>query len=204
MNRRSFLPAVLPAVLLTLAGLAGCGGDADAAGDVAGTGAAQVSGAGYVSGDSRAVRFAPSERQPAPPLRGRTLEGRPLDVTQLRGKVVVVNIWGSWCPPCRKEARSLERVWRETRAKGVAFVGINSRDVESRAKAFQQTFGVTYPSIVDPDGLLQLGFRGRLAAPALPTTYVIDRSGRVAARATDQLTDVRMRELLGPVLAERP
>jgi thiol-disulfide isomerase/thioredoxin len=179
---------LLAAVLAT----AGCSGPASAGG--------AAGGKGYVSGDGRSVRFPAGDREPAPPVRGRTLDGQTVDLASLRGKVVVLNIWGSWCPPCRKEAPSLERVYQETRSQGVEFVGLNSKDSDAAAKAFQRNFGVTYPSIVDADGVIQSRFRGRLAAAALPTTYIVDRDGNVAARATDLLTDVKLRELLQPVI----
>jgi thiol-disulfide isomerase/thioredoxin len=187
--RATGLCALLAAAGLALA-LAGCSGSASAGGS-GGDG-----GKGYVSGDGRSITFPAGDREPAPPVRGRTLSGQELDLASLRGKVIVLNIWGSWCAPCRKEAPSLERIYQETRSQGVEFVGLNSRDTDAAAKAFQRTFGVTYPSIVDADGVIQSRFRGKLAAAALPTTYVIDREGQVAARATDLLTDVKLRELI--------
>ncbi len=183
----------LPLLLIAVLAATGCSGPASA--DGAGRGK------GYVSGDGRSVRFPADDREPAPRVQGRTLDGRTMDLAGLRGKVIVLNIWGSWCPPCRKEAPSLERIYQETRSQGVEFVGLNSKDTDAGAKAFQRNFKVTYPSIVDDDGVIQSRFRGKLAAAALPTTYIIDRDGKVAVRATDLLTDVKLRDLLQPVMA---
>ena len=198
--RQIGLFALLVAALLALAACTD-----SASGDSAGTATGgKGSGKGFVSGDGRSVRFPAGARQEAPSVSGRTVDGGSLDLAGLRGKVVVLNIWGSWCAPCRKEAPSLQRIYQETRSRGVEFVGLDSKDTDAGARAFQRTFGVTYPSIVDADGVLQAKFRGKLAAAALPTTYIIDREGKVAARATDLLTDVKLRELLQPVLAEAP
>jgi thiol-disulfide isomerase/thioredoxin len=192
-TRTTGLFTLLVAAMLALAG---CG-------SVSGDSAGARAGKGFVSGDGKAVTFPADGREPAPSIAGRTLEGTTLDLASLRGKVVVLNIWGSWCTPCRKEAPSLERVYQETRPQGVEFVGLNSKDTDDGARAFQRAFKVRYPSIVDADGVLQAKFRGRLAAAALPTTYILDREGRVAVRATDMLTDVKLRELLRPVVAEK-
>jgi thiol-disulfide isomerase/thioredoxin len=180
----------------TVLAASGCSGQASAGGTAAGK--------GYVSGDGTAIRFPAGDRPAAPEVRGKTLDGGTLDVASLRGKVVVLNIWASWCPPCRKEAPTLERTYRQMRSQGVQLVGLNSRDVGDRARAFERTFSVTYPSIVDTDGVIQSRFRGKIAAATLPTTYIVDRNGKVAARANDMLTDVKLRELLQPVVAEAP
>jgi thiol-disulfide isomerase/thioredoxin len=79
-----------------------------------------------------------------PPLRGRTLDGGRLDVSDWRGQVVVVNAWGSWCGPCREEAPALRRVWAETKANGVRFVGIDTRDNDAAARAFTREFRIGY------------------------------------------------------------
>jgi thiol-disulfide isomerase/thioredoxin len=192
--RPTVLPGLLLAGTLVLSACSGLGGTGGTSGGEGGK--------GYVSGDGKALRFPAAERPAAPRIQGPTLDGTTLDLATLRGKVVVLNIWGSWCAPCRQEAPTLERMSRQTRAQGVEFVGLNIRDVDDRARAFERSFSVTYPSIVDAEGVIQSRFRGKIAAAAMPTTYIIDREGRVAARANDTLTDVKLRELLNPVLAE--
>ncbi|MCT1357924.1 TlpA family protein disulfide reductase [Rothia kristinae] len=99
------------------------------------------------------------------------------------GKVVVVNVWASWCGPCRKEAPDLAAASRDT-AKTARFVGLNIRDDREAAQAFTRAFKTPYPSIFDPEGKQLVKFSGQLSTTAIPTTLVIDRAGRSAARIT--------------------
>ena len=135
------------------------------------------------------------ERQPAPVLAGTTLDGEPLDVSDLRGSVVVLNFWASWCAPCRAEAQTLNEVAARTAADGVRFVGVNVKDERSPAQAFERNQSVTYPSLHDQPGRLLLQFRG-VVPQTPPTTLVLDRQGRIAAFFAGE---VRLSELLDPV-----
>jgi thiol-disulfide isomerase/thioredoxin len=116
----------------------------------------------------------------------------------------VLNIWGSWCAPCRAEAPNLVKVAEETADQGVQFLGINTRDnVADNARAFERTFGVEYPSLFDPYGRLILEFpAGSLNPQAIPTTLIIDRDGDIAVRALKPLTEGELRDALEPVMAE--
>lgn len=138
-----------------------------------------------------------SDRAPAPALRGPTLEGTDFDVASLRGKVVVVNFWASWCPPCRAEAPALVKVANDTRALGVEFVGVNIKDNRSAALRFDEVQGVPYPSLYDQPGVLLTRFR-RLVPQTPPTTLLIDKQGRVAGLFRGGITET---ELSGPVQA---
>lgn len=158
----------------------------------------------YVAGDGSTVLLAPAEREAAPALAGTTLDGAALDIASFRGKVVVVNLWASWCSPCRAEAGVLEKTYAETRSRGVEFVGIVSggKDSVDNARAFARTFDMSYPSMFDGDNSLVLAFHGQLPPSAIPTTLVLDREGRVAARALGEVDRSRLLGMIEPVLAE--
>jgi thiol-disulfide isomerase/thioredoxin len=102
---------------------------------------------------------------------------------ELRGKVVVLNFWYAGCPPCRAEAKYLNQVHDQYADDDVVFVGVNVRDEEGTAAAFERTFGVDYPTVLDArDGTVQLALSGQIAPNAVPATIVLDKQGRVAAR----------------------
>jgi thiol-disulfide isomerase/thioredoxin len=148
------------------------------------------SGSGYVAGDGT-VNVLPAKDRPEPvSLKGTTLDGQELDVTSLRGKPVVVNVWASWCPPCREEAKDLQAAHTQLEGAGkAAFVGINYRDDPDGARAFIRSKGITYPSLVDDgDGSLLLALRGAVSPSSLPTTLVLDGQGRIAARVSGAVT----------------
>ncbi|HLU43636.1 MAG TPA: TlpA disulfide reductase family protein [Natronosporangium sp.] len=142
-------------------------------------------------------------RPAAPPIAGPLLEGDgDLDVAELRGNVVVVNVWGSWCGPCRAETQDLEQVYQETRELGVSFVGINIRD-RDRDRAIQFTRGrMSYPSIYDPGFANGLGFHEPPAPLGPPATLVIDRDGNVAAAFYRVVGKVELAHLVKQVAAE--
>ena len=125
-------------------------------------------------------RVIPAVQRPAAPLiSGTTLTGRHLNIASWRGHTVVINFWGSWCVPCRKEAPVLRRVAGDTRALGVRFAGIDIREGPAAGLAFEDHYHVPYPSISDPDNLIGTGF-GPAAPVATPSTYIIDARGRIA------------------------
>jgi thiol-disulfide isomerase/thioredoxin len=158
-----------------------------------------TSSTGYVSGDGSITVVAPADRKPAPKLAGVDLHGKPLSASDLGGSVLVVNVWGSWCAPCRREAPVLAAAARRYENRGVRFLGLLSRDKPAAALAFNRTFRIPYPSLQDPGGRLQLRFSDSLPGQAVPNTWVIDSRGRVAARIMAELSASTLRDVLDEV-----
>ncbi|MCT7350794.1 TlpA family protein disulfide reductase [Streptomyces sp. 15-116A] len=159
----------------------------------------------FVTGTDGIATADKGERAAAPELSGKTVDGKQLDVADYRGKVVVLNVWGSWCNPCRAEAKYFTKVANEYADQGVQFVGINTRDTNiTAARAFEKDFDVPYPSLYDPTGKLMLRFeKGTLNPQAIPSTLVLDRDGRIAARSLSPLSEERLLKMLKPVVAEK-
>ncbi|MDO0935448.1 TlpA disulfide reductase family protein [Streptomyces sp. DG2A-72] len=159
----------------------------------------------FVMGEDGIATVKQGERVAAPDLSGDTIDGKQLDVASYKGKVVVLNVWGSWCAPCRAEAPGFEKVYKDLKGQGVQFVGINTRDTSTKnAVAFEKQQGVTYPSLYDPTGKLMLRFKkGTLNPQAIPSTLVLDRDGKIAARSLAALSEDKLRTMLTPVLAEK-
>jgi thiol-disulfide isomerase/thioredoxin len=127
--------------------------------------------------------------------------GPPVRLAGLRGEPLVVNVWASWCPPCRAEMPGLQRLSQRYAEQGVAFAGLDTRDTDAAASAFIENIGVTYPQVVDPDGRLLLAFRDTLPPQAIPSTLIVDDEGRIAARVIGPITEPRLAALLDDVLA---
>jgi peroxiredoxin len=195
-GRTLLLRAAALAALTVLA--AGCADRVGAGESVSGKVAEQ----GYVSGDGTTTILAESERLAAPDLTGTTLDGELFSLADQLGEVVVLNVWASWCAPCRAEADDLQQVWTDVNGKGVQFVGLNTRDSQAAAEAFVDRFALTYPSVVDTDGSRQLLFHETLPPAAIPSTIVIDRKGRVAGRAIGEVDRSRLLGMIEPILAE--
>ena len=122
----------------------------------------------------------PAVQRPAAPLiSGTTLTGRHLNIASWRGHTVVINFWGSWCVPCRKEASVLRRVANDTHPLGVHFAGIDIREGPAAGLAFERHYHIPYPSLSDPDDLIGARF-GPAAPVATPSTYILDARGRIA------------------------
>jgi len=162
-------PLAFIAALAALATVAGCG--------AAGTGTK-----GYIDGEGVITQVSLDHRKAPVTVAGTTLDGTRVDLAGYRGKVVVVNLWWSHCPPCRLEAPQLAAAARTLQPKGVVFLGIDTRDAaESMGRAYERRFKIPYPSIFDPDGETLLAFRGTLSPNAIPSTMVLDKQGRIAA-----------------------
>jgi thiol-disulfide isomerase/thioredoxin len=158
--------------------------------------------AGFVQGDGVVTVIPPEDREPAPDFSGPLLDGGTFDLADHQGEVVVLNVWGSWCAPCRAEAPALVAVAEATQDDGVQFVGVNTRDTTTAAQAFEKEFDVPYGSVVDSDGRLLLAFRDTLPPAAIPSTLVIDREGRMAARVVGPITQTSLADLVDEVAQE--
>ena len=163
---------------------------------------------GFVAGDGSVAVLPVADRDAPVEIGGETLDGEPLDLADLRGQAVVVNVWGSWCAPCRAEAPDLvaahDRLTGEHPGE-VSFVGLNIRDASAtNARGFEDTFEVPYPSLYDPDSVLLLALRGEIPPNAIPSTLVLDRSGAVAARVLGQVEEGTLVGLVENVLDEDP
>jgi thiol-disulfide isomerase/thioredoxin len=171
------LPALAALILLALAS-AGCGSGVGSTGD-----------RGYIDGKGVITVLPAADRRKPGEVSGQTLEGDRLSLASYAGKVVVVNVWGSWCPPCRAEADELAAASRELAPRGVVFVGINTRDSSpDNGLSFQRRYQVPYPSIYDPGGRNLLAFHRTLTPNSIPGTVIIDRQGRVAASILGEVT----------------
>ena len=193
-RRRTVLTTAGAAVAALLMSACSSGGTSGGGGDT-----------NFVMGKDGISTAKKGERAAAPDLSGKTVNGGQLDVASYKGKVVVLNVWGSWCAPCRAEAPNFEKVYQDLKTKGVEFVGINTRDTSTQnAVAFEKQQGVTYQSLYDPTGKLMLRFkRGTLNPQAVPSTLVLDREGRIAARSLAALSEDKLRKMIAPVLAEK-
>ena len=195
MRRRRTL--LLAAVLLAVAPAAAACSSAQA-----GSAQSDSADSGFVAGDGSLVVLPESSRVAAPEIVGTTLEGEPFRLSDHRGDVVVLNVWASWCAPCRAEAPVLRAAATDFAGKGVTFVGLDTRDSDVSARAFVEKQGITYPNVIDADGQIQLLFADSLPPQAIPSTLVIDRQGRVAARALGRVSESSIRGMVEPLLTE--
>ena len=177
------------ALLMLPAALAGCSNDIGSSGDQ-----------GYVAGRGIITTLPVDERKQPGEVSGETIDGKPLSLADYAGKVVVVNVWGSWCAPCRAEAPMLAKAARDLADQDVAFLGIDSRDPsKTAARAFVRRFDLPYPSIYDQQGRTLLAFRGTLTPNAIPSTVIIDRQGRVAASVLGEISRTTLYDLVEEV-----
>jgi len=175
------------AVLLVVALLASCSSSDDSA-----TGTK-----GYITGKGSVTFVAQDDREDAPTITGETLAGESFDAADHLGQVVVLNVWGSWCPPCRAEAGDIKAAVEEMDETVV--MGINIRDREADAEAFVRDEDLNYDSIYDEDGSLMLEFYGMLRPDSVPSTIVLDEQGRIAGLVLGSVTTATLVGLVDDV-----
>jgi thiol-disulfide isomerase/thioredoxin len=158
-------------------------------------------GSNFVAGDGTTTYYQPGHRTAAPTVSGTTLSGRKLSLSSYHGDVVVLNFWGSWCAPCRKEAPTLAVLSEKYQSKGVRFVGVDIRDQASAAQAFVQNFSISYPSLNDPSDQIALDFRGTVSPAAIPSTLVIDQQDHIAGRVIGTASYGSLDSILSKVTA---
>ena len=176
-RRRALVVAV--AGLAATAALAGCGSDA---------GSSNGAETGFVNVETGITQILSGHRQAMPALSGTNLQGKAMSASYT-GHVTVVNVWGSYCTPCREEAPDLAEAYAKYSSEGVQFLGINTRDDNAAALAYDAQFGIKYPSLQDPDETLVLALKQIVPATSVPSTVIVDSSGKVAVRALGGITE---------------
>jgi thiol-disulfide isomerase/thioredoxin len=146
--------------------------------------------------DGNTVEYQPGHRPAAPVVTATSLTGATITLSSYLGKTVVLNFWGSWCPPCRDEAPTLAVLAEQYGSKGVAFVGDDVGDTPANALAFTRSANITYPSINDPAYAVVQKFLQVAPVSDTPTTVVIDRTGHVAAMVLGAVSYGEMTTLL--------
>ncbi|MFE7839024.1 TlpA family protein disulfide reductase [Streptomyces sp. NPDC057474] len=156
------------------------------------------------SGRSQPFKSVPvAERVDAPDFSGSTVDADPARLSDYRGEVVVVNAWATWCGPCRAESPALERTYQRFKNQGVRVLGVSTDAEKKNALAFQREFGLSYPSLHDPDGRQFLKLpRGLVNPQLLPFTLFVDREGRIAGAVQAPLTEKELRAILTPLVKE--
>ena len=192
-SRSTGAAAALVVAVAALLVLAGCTGK-----DAVDQGAGQYR---FVSGTSLGKTYPLGERKEAGHFTGELLNGGTLSLSQLAGKVVVINFWAVWCGPCKTETPAFDSVYRAYRTKDVSFVGVDTKDQRSQAQAFVKDNQISYPMIFDEPGETALAL-GKIPALALPFTVLIDKHGRVAAVYLERLQPADLQPVLNSLLAE--
>ncbi len=140
------------------------------------------------------TRYAPGQRISLPPITAKDWAGATLNLTAASPMVTVINVWASWCAPCRDESPVLGRLWRQS-GSHVHFIGLDETDVHSAAARFAASAGTGYTQVSDPDSALLVKLKV-LPTVGIPSTLVLDRQGRVAGRVVGPVTAVELQSLI--------
>jgi len=134
----------------------------------------------------------------APDFTVQTFDGQTVKLSDLHGKVVLVNFWASWCVPCSQEAPDLENTWRQYKDRGVVFVGVDYVDTETEARTYLTHFNISYPNGADLGTRISQAYRIR----GVPETYIIDRSGTLRATFIGPTTQDQIQAKIDPLLSQ--
>ena len=158
----------------------------------------------WITGEGRVIEVEPADRAAPVEASGEDLEGNPLDLADYRGRVVVLNVYASWCPPCRAEMPLVVDLAESYDPDEVAFVGVDIRDASrANAEAFIRGQEVGFPSYYDPGSEVLLRLSDKLGPYSLPSTVVLDRRGRLAVLVLGEIPgSVTMRNAIDDVAAE--
>ena len=137
------------------------------------------------------------QEKPAPNFTLQLLDGGSITLADLKGKVVMIDFWASWCPPCREEAPGLAQVYREYQDRGVEFIGISIWDRLGDAEDYVQRFGITYPTGLDSTGTILVDY----AVRGIPEKFFIDAQGQMVAKFVGPSDVAGLRETLDQMLA---
>ncbi|MFP3853740.1 MAG: TlpA family protein disulfide reductase [Anaerolineales bacterium] len=135
---------------------------------------------------------------PAPDFTLETFDGETIQLSDLKGQVVVINFWASWCPPCREEASYLEASWREFREQGVVFLGVDYVDTDSEALAYIEEFDITYPNGPDLQTRISQAYR----IQGVPERFFIGRDGTIRGVKVGPLAPPEIEDRLQPLVTE--
>ena len=156
---------------------------------------------GYIAGDGKTELIPVARRGEPVALAGTTLDGVSWESTSQRDKLLVVNVWASWCGPCDKEAPDLVAVSSDPAITAQArFVGINFREQAVTGRSQAKAWKLPYPNLSDPGGTAILTLQGK--ANAMPSTLILDREGRIAARISGPITASTLTGMIEDVAAE--
>ena len=156
----------------------------------------------YIAGDGSVTEYGAAERKPPVEFTAALFDGKKVDSANFPGHVTVLNFWYAACAPCRSEAPGLQALSKDFAAQSVEFLGVNVRDEQATAEAFERNFGLEYPSIADKDGGVLLALTKFVPPAAVPTTLVLDKKGRVSARILGIAEKGTLKALITGALAE--
>ncbi len=166
-------------------------------------GSSAASGVSYIDGNTDQIVYAVGHRALAPDFTATSLTGAPIRLASYRGKIVVLNFWGSWCDPCRSEGPTLAVLAEQFRSQGVSFLGDDVGDTPANALAYTRSVGITYPSVNDPSYTVLQEFGQVAPISDTPTTVVIDRTGRIAGLVIGAVSYSGMVTMLHDVAASQ-